>query len=47
VVVSETQAPADFVEIWNKSRHLKISAKSAGRHQKHMTEKLFVHKKYA
>lgn len=43
VIVSETKAPPDFVTIWEKPRHLKISVKAAK--QRHMTEKLFIHKK--
>lgn len=45
VVVSETQAPADFVVIWNKPRHLKISLK--GKQQQEINEQLFIHSSVA
>lgn len=43
VFVSEFTAPSDFVEIWSKSRHIKIASNQKNR--KHsVREKLFVHK---
>jgi len=45
VVVSETQAPPDFVRVWNKPRHLKISLR--GTKQQQMDEGLFIHQSVA
>jgi DNA adenine methylase len=42
VLVSEQSAPKDFVSIWEKDRHLKISNNAA--RQNYLTEHLFIHK---
>lgn len=40
VIVSEQTAPKDFVSIWEKDRHLKLSNNAA--RQNYLTERLFV-----
>ena len=55
VVVSETTAPEDFVEVWNQERYrsaaqsskTRFSAKSEKPSDTHTVEKLFVHKSIA
>ena len=55
VVVSETTAPPDFVEVWNQERYrsaaqsskTRFSAKSKKPSDTHTVEKLFVHKSIA
>jgi DNA adenine methylase len=55
VVVSETTAPDDFVEVWNQERYrsaaqsskTRFSAKSKKPSDTHTVEKLFVHKSNA
>lgn len=47
VVVSELEAPADFVSIWSQDRSVKMSNRYANRKRSEVRENLFVHNSWA